>query len=232
MSWCTDVPEDEAISLFVGLLANPDVPLSQHLFTQCRLPHQEYGWWYVPTAETEYRTCPTCKKRTPQAHFHAIWEDSQAACISCPRAQRPQHTRHSESSNKRAYHRQIGQSQRDTLERTSYDLQERVRARWRGGRDFWDGKVTAISDTQTKTYTITYDDGDIEEDVHFDLLLPAPSQSTQDPNTQKGLALRTTDPRFPTDDDIILTPMELRRLLTYQIHLPDRKVWATTAEAD
>jgi hypothetical protein len=27
MSWCTDAPEDEAISLFAGLLANPDVPL-------------------------------------------------------------------------------------------------------------------------------------------------------------------------------------------------------------
>jgi hypothetical protein len=26
--------------------------------------------------------------------------------------------------------------------------------------------------------------------------------------------------------------MELRRLLTYQKHLPDQKVWATTAEAD
>jgi hypothetical protein len=29
MSWCSDAPEDEAISLFAGLLANPDVPLSQ-----------------------------------------------------------------------------------------------------------------------------------------------------------------------------------------------------------
>ncbi len=28
MFWCTDAPEDEAISLFAGLLANPDVPLS------------------------------------------------------------------------------------------------------------------------------------------------------------------------------------------------------------
>jgi hypothetical protein len=31
MSWCTDAPEDEVISLFAGLLANPDVPLSQTL---------------------------------------------------------------------------------------------------------------------------------------------------------------------------------------------------------
>ena len=28
MSWCSDTPEDEAISLFAGLLANPDVRLS------------------------------------------------------------------------------------------------------------------------------------------------------------------------------------------------------------
>ncbi len=28
MSWCSDAPEDEAICLFAGLLANPDVPLS------------------------------------------------------------------------------------------------------------------------------------------------------------------------------------------------------------
>jgi hypothetical protein len=35
MSWCSDAPEDEAISLFAGLLANPDVRLSP------RLPHQE-----------------------------------------------------------------------------------------------------------------------------------------------------------------------------------------------
>ena len=28
MSWCSDAPEDEAISLFAGLLDNPDVRLS------------------------------------------------------------------------------------------------------------------------------------------------------------------------------------------------------------
>ena len=31
MSWCSDAPEDEAISLFAGLLANPDVRLSLHM---------------------------------------------------------------------------------------------------------------------------------------------------------------------------------------------------------
>ena len=30
LSWCSDAPEDEAISLFAGLLANPDVRLSLH----------------------------------------------------------------------------------------------------------------------------------------------------------------------------------------------------------
>jgi hypothetical protein len=39
MSWCTDTPEDEAISLFAGLLANPDVPLSRHL-----LPSNRHGF--------------------------------------------------------------------------------------------------------------------------------------------------------------------------------------------
>ncbi len=56
--------------------------IPQHLFPQCSLPHQKYGWWYVPTTETEYRTCLTCKKRTPQAHFHTKGEDSKATCIS------------------------------------------------------------------------------------------------------------------------------------------------------
>jgi hypothetical protein len=32
MSWCSDAPEDEAISLFAGLLANPDVSLSLSVF--------------------------------------------------------------------------------------------------------------------------------------------------------------------------------------------------------
>ena len=30
MSWCSDAPEDEAISLFAGLLANPDMTLSPY----------------------------------------------------------------------------------------------------------------------------------------------------------------------------------------------------------
>jgi hypothetical protein len=33
MSLCTDAPEDEVISLFAGLLPNPDVPLSLELQT-------------------------------------------------------------------------------------------------------------------------------------------------------------------------------------------------------
>jgi hypothetical protein len=40
MSWCTDAPEDEVISLFTGLLANPDVPLSPDLqFPPSRPPY-------------------------------------------------------------------------------------------------------------------------------------------------------------------------------------------------
>jgi hypothetical protein len=34
MSWCSDAPEDEAISLSAGLLPNPDVPLNLHRFSQ------------------------------------------------------------------------------------------------------------------------------------------------------------------------------------------------------
>ena len=41
MSWCTDAPEDEAISLFAGLLANPDVPLSQFV---CFIATQKLMW--------------------------------------------------------------------------------------------------------------------------------------------------------------------------------------------
>jgi hypothetical protein len=63
----------------------------------------------------------------------------------------------------------------------------------------------------TNTYTITYEDGDIDEDVHFDLLLLVSPQPAQGSNILKGLLLRTTDPRFLTDGDIILTPTELRR---------------------
>ena len=40
MSWCSDATEDEAISLFVGLLANPDVPLSPQLLAT--MPHRHY----------------------------------------------------------------------------------------------------------------------------------------------------------------------------------------------
>ena len=44
MSWCSDAPEDEVISLFAGLLANPDVPLSLYvkgllLLVPPRTPH-------------------------------------------------------------------------------------------------------------------------------------------------------------------------------------------------
>ena len=122
----------------------------------------------------------------------------RAPCIkACIFLCRPQHARHSESFKKRTQHRQIEQGQRDALDRTAYELNERVQARWRGGRALWDGTVTAISNTRPKTYTITYDDGDVDEEVPLNLILPAPAESTQKPSTQQGLALRTTDQRFP-----------------------------------
>jgi hypothetical protein len=41
MSWCSDVPEDETISLFAALLANHDVPLS--LVKGARSTHPSRG---------------------------------------------------------------------------------------------------------------------------------------------------------------------------------------------
>jgi hypothetical protein len=40
MSWCSDAPEDEAISLFAGLLANPDMRLSIYFISYKLDPHQ------------------------------------------------------------------------------------------------------------------------------------------------------------------------------------------------
>jgi hypothetical protein len=37
MSWCSDAPEDETISLYAGLLVNPDVPLSHWWIAQVEL---------------------------------------------------------------------------------------------------------------------------------------------------------------------------------------------------
>jgi hypothetical protein len=89
------------------------------------------------------------------------------------------------------------------------------------------GIFEKIPENSSNTYTITYNDNDEEEDVHITRILPAPPLPTQVPNTLKGLTFRTTDPRFPTDGDIILTPIDLLHLLIYQQHLPDQKVWTT-----
>ncbi len=62
-------------------------------------------------------------------------------------------------------------------------------------------------------------------------LLPSSPLPTLVSHIQKGIALRTTDPRFPTDSDIILTPRELRILLIHQQHMSDQKVWVTSAES-
>ncbi len=50
MSWCSDDPVDQAICLFAGLLANPDMPLSQAaaLFSSiCYSVVRYMGWVLV-----------------------------------------------------------------------------------------------------------------------------------------------------------------------------------------
>jgi hypothetical protein len=56
MSWCSDAPEDEAISLFAGLLANPDMTLSlppdgrpRTTSSSSPVPKHQHG---VPTSST------------------------------------------------------------------------------------------------------------------------------------------------------------------------------------
>ena len=78
---------------------------------------------------------------------------------------------------------------------------------------------------------MTYTDQDVEEDVPIANLLPAPPPPETPPHILQGIALKTTDPRFPTDRDVILTVDELHTLLTQQQPIPDQKVWTTTAEA-
>jgi hypothetical protein len=42
MTWYSDAPVDESISLFAGLLANPDVPL-KHVLLQKEQDSQEFN---------------------------------------------------------------------------------------------------------------------------------------------------------------------------------------------
>jgi hypothetical protein len=49
MYWCTDAPADEAISLFAGLLANPDVPLSLSVAYGCCAAHTHAASSYLLT---------------------------------------------------------------------------------------------------------------------------------------------------------------------------------------
>ncbi len=57
MSWCTDAPEDEAISLFAGLLANPDVPLSRR--TSRTFPFNKCHKTVHRNSLIAYCHCPT-----------------------------------------------------------------------------------------------------------------------------------------------------------------------------
>jgi hypothetical protein len=54
MSWCSDAPEDEAISLFAGLLANPDVRLSRG--QKQSTPHTERNFRKMRRRRTGKRT--------------------------------------------------------------------------------------------------------------------------------------------------------------------------------
>jgi hypothetical protein len=65
MSWCSDAPEDEAISLFAGLLANPDVrlspqfPLNTELLTTFTFRGPLDSSSLHPTLQTLHLTNPT-----------------------------------------------------------------------------------------------------------------------------------------------------------------------------
>jgi hypothetical protein len=70
--WCSaDAPEDEAICLFAGLLANPDVPLSHEVYFESKCAWSSCGTIEAPT-----------KDRSP---FHRKgWEDRLLETLSLP----------------------------------------------------------------------------------------------------------------------------------------------------
>jgi len=127
---------------------------------------------------------------------------------------------------------QLAQNQRADLGKKAYQLYDKVPARWNGGHSYLQVLITALpQNPQQKGYTVTYTDLEVEEDIPLVNLLPAPPPSETPPHILQGIALKTTDPRFPTDGDVILTAEQLHNLLTQQQHIPNQKVWATTTEA-
>ena len=175
--------------------------------------------------KTSYRTCPTYRKRTTKAHYHDNWEDPHTTCKDCPLSRRPPQARRAEKAKKTINEIQLAQSQRAALGKTAYQLYDKVLARWEGGRSYLQGLITALpQNPQQKRYTVTYTDLEVEKDVPLANLLPAPSPPETPPHILQGIAHKTTDPRFPTDGDVILTTDELRTLLTQQQLIPDQKV--------
>ena len=64
MSWCSDSPEDQAICLFAGLLANPDVPLSLYMFdNQFRIIYT-YSHVGIHEYMNSYKHLQSCFTRT------------------------------------------------------------------------------------------------------------------------------------------------------------------------
>jgi len=78
---------------------------------------------------------------------------------------------------------------------------------------------------------VTYNDQEVEEVVPITNLLSDPPPPETTPHIVERIVLKTTDPRFPTDGDVILTTDELHTLLTQQQLIPDQKVWVTTSDS-
>jgi hypothetical protein len=89
MSWCLHTPEDEAISLFAGLLANPDMRLSHHYqHDQTHRVSDDQVSCVNCASSSVYHCVPACtqphtpgfvKGKTLTTHF-----DTRFFCCSIP----------------------------------------------------------------------------------------------------------------------------------------------------
>jgi hypothetical protein len=73
MSWCTDAGEDEAISLFAGLLANPDVPLS--LVGKVGVFKKLWRQEHQPCVIQRSNSRPGARSRLTIGHLHCNFVD-------------------------------------------------------------------------------------------------------------------------------------------------------------
>ena len=89
-------------------------------------PQKEHGWWYVPSYETNFRTCPICDKRTTQSHFQDDWDNPHTSCKDYPQLRQPSLTRQEEKSEKKAQKTQFAHIHREILDHTSSKLHDRV----------------------------------------------------------------------------------------------------------